>query len=376
MPIKVDFSGLRRAAQQMGAAPSKFAVVPSSERISPLTEKLDKGIELLDLEDIDVSNGLISYEGHQILLYIPDHGTRVMVAKDDGSKGNKFHVADCAKLKAMRSQNRFDRYIAVNNLTGTFDIHGVHPLYSKKITGKTDLKVCKQCLRHLRYKGYSGKQSKRIFDNFSLKEFFETYSSFFPHKPKAFLAKTSTQNNSDWANVYGELKAEKDFTCDSCNVRLDKNRELLHVHHINGKPDDFRIENLKLVCSTCMLAEKRHRPTFVTRDERKTLNRSRKAQRISMRSGWKEAFEFADPALFSILQLCEAESSPVPVVGLDIQNRREEVVGTLDLAWPRKKMAIVIDQEELEAARKQKWEAWTMNEVLEDSETFLWNLNL
>jgi hypothetical protein len=53
-------------------------------------------------------------------------------------------------------------------------------------SGETNLCVCKNCLTHLNYKNYDSLyyERKKIFDGFSLKEFFETYKQYFKYKPE------------------------------------------------------------------------------------------------------------------------------------------------------------------------------------------------
>jgi len=375
MPLRVDLSGLWASVRQMGARPVEFEIRPSGHQLDPIDLQLEEGLELSDLSALDVDNGLISYEGRQVLLYIPDHGTRALAALDKGAEGNKFHVADCTALKSMRSKGRFERYVATNNLSGHFEIHGEHPVLSRKVKGKAELKVCKFCLKHLRYKGYSGPSSKRIFDLFSLSEFFETYSSFFPHMPGGLARNDALERPGPGrASAYGTLKAERNFICENCGVDLSDHKENLQVHHRNGDPSDCSLDNLKVLCALCVVNEPKHQPTFVSHADRQKITRLRREQKVLRSRKWEVIYELADPGLHGVLSLCEKKKVKLPEVGLDIQARDSAIVATLELAWRRSRVGVAIDEADIAAASEQGWEVWSMNEVMEDEETFIWNV--
>ena len=118
MTIQFDFSELEAAVRLMGAAPVEFDVHVKAAPLDRIDAELEQGIELPDLQDVEVSNGLLNYKGRQILLYIRDHAGKVRKTLEDGKLGNKFHVADCKTLQGMRANGRFERYVVTNSFDG------------------------------------------------------------------------------------------------------------------------------------------------------------------------------------------------------------------------------------------------------------------
>ena len=108
------------------------------------------GVEI-DLKDLVSEQGLLSVKGRQVLLFIPDHGHRVVDALNNGAQGRRFHIAHCSTLDEMKSRNRFERYKVTNNLTGNFEIYG-YDQSRNELSGETRLHVCRNCLKHLNYK--------------------------------------------------------------------------------------------------------------------------------------------------------------------------------------------------------------------------------
>lgn len=191
MKLSVDLSLLLRAVEKMGAADIEFTIETNASPLEPIDIDLGKGVDL-PLKDIDFSNGLASYKGRQVLLYIKDHSYRILNAINNPQKdGNKFHVADCEKLKAMRKINRFDRYVVTNNLKGIFTIAGTHPGTKQNISEDVSLSVCKCCLKYLNFHGYllaeNQQQRDNIFNAFSINDFFDTYSSCFTQDRKSVV---------------------------------------------------------------------------------------------------------------------------------------------------------------------------------------------
>ena len=172
MRLDVDYSHLWNAVRRMGADAVEvdFNITRKIIAIDPIDVNLKVGKEV-DMSMIDTENGLISYEGRQVLLYIQDHGRNVQDALEDGSKGRKFHVAYCRTLEDMHIKGRYERYVATNDLSGSFYITGVHWERGTSIEGTTSLRVCKNCLMKLNYQGYRHDRVK-VFSAFDLEIFF------------------------------------------------------------------------------------------------------------------------------------------------------------------------------------------------------------
>ena len=205
MKLNVDFSSLNESVEKMGAELIEFKI----EKTKFTDLDIDKilattGIEINPI-DLEVIDGLLSYEGRQVLLFIPDHSQidKVIV---DSSVGNKYHVSDCGAIERMKHENKFDRYFVTNSVSGKFDIKGFSTKEKKDIETNTELNICKKCLSKLNYKNYR-KNKDNVFNAFNLNEFFETYSTHFTNIPK----KNKLINE---------------------NKRIDKDTKELELHHI------------------------------------------------------------------------------------------------------------------------------------------------
>ena len=364
--LRVDFSQLHAAVEQMGAAEVHFALHIHQDPIEPIDLKLQEGLEV-PLDEIDYQSGLLSYEGRQILLYIKDHGSTLQKAVANGADGKRFHVADCKTLQDMRARNRFDRYYVTNNLSGEFEITG-YDYYSNSVTtGTARLKVCINCLKKLNYKGYvSGARAPRktIWEPFSINEFFKQYSSCFKYLPHHDVD-DDAQYTEDWPVIAGRFKAKRNFKCQLCRVDLSEHRELLHVHHINGVKNDNRQKNLVALCIDCHRKQDSHEHMFVSHKQMQLITHLRREQSIGRKGTWDKVIQLADPAVEGVLLQCRAAGAPLPEVGYEVQNMREEVVAELELAWPKRLIGIALVEEDKTAAEKEGWTVWEMIEVLD-----------
>jgi hypothetical protein len=366
MRLIVDFSDLHAAVRKMGAAELEpdFELHLGAGSIDRIDIDLRQGKEVV-LEEVDTESGLLSYKGRQVLLYIQDHGKRVQAVLENGSNGNKYHVAFCATLDEMRSRGRFERYVATNDMGGRFRISGVDPHRQVPIEGEAELRVCKNCLDHLNYQGYQRGNRGAIFSRFSLEEFFATYSSLFPHMPSRMAGGNDSVYTEDWPDISRRYKADRLFRCESCGVDLANHRQLLHTHHKNGVKTDNRTSNLEALCADCHRRQPAHDGMFVRHEDMQLITRLRREQMSGdNHSNWEEVFELADPAVQGILHHCRARRLAPPEVGYELRESDGRIVGQLELAWPSKKAGVAISEDDLLVAREQGWRALPMLEAL------------
>lgn len=367
MSLKVDFTGLEAAVAKMGSGARKFDFRLDQVKLDPIDIALSKeGIEV-ELKDVSIETGLLSYKGRQVLLYIQDHGGDVKRALENGVNGRRFHVADCFALKSMRARGRFQRYVATNDLSGTFFINGTEYPSGKSLEGRAELKVCKYCLGEVNYRGYArGGNRYRIFEDFTLAEFFATYSSFFPHMPKRWAGERDALYTVDWPIISGQIKADKGFRCEQCGIDLGEHRQLLHVHHINGVKTDNAPGNLRVLCADCHQKQADHEHLFVPHEDMKLITRLRREQEIGGLPGcWQEAFELADTGVHGVLHACKAAGWGLPEVGYELQDQQGRIVAQLELAWPPQRKGVAIADEDIAAARRQRWQVWSMVEAVQ-----------
>lgn len=341
MKLNVNFDLLDQAVRQMGAEPVAFSLKCDMQqpRFTVDTELSGAGKEVT-LDELEYKNDLLSYDGHQVLLYIPDHGHKVSEVLKNSEKGNKFHVADCSKLDEMRRHNRFSRYRATNNISGVFEIFG-HSV-GEPLAGEAKLQVCKLCLSKLNYKGAgtgSADHRRALVARFELSQFFLTYMSLFKQLPK-MLEDNPTGYTEDWPEVSAGFRARAGFRCESCHVDLRKETYLLHTHHINGDKCDNAFGNLKSLCADCHRKEPFHNHMFVSRQDTAKIVRYRQEQNLPPPKGWLEIKHTADPAVIGIIEWCEKRGFSMPIVGqkFNIKDR----IKYAELAWPDQKIAVTL----------------------------------
>ena len=355
----------------MGAKKRDFNFHFASGPIGEIDLALKKGKDI-PLADVETPSGLLAYKGRQVLLYIRDHGWNVQKAAMDGESGKRFHVADCKTLQDMRNRNRYDRYVATNDLSGTFEITGIDPVTRTKVSKTAQLKVCINCLKKINYKGYNsiaGNPRELIWRHFSIDEFFKTYSSVFKYLPRSD-PDDHGQYTDDWPMISATYKTEKGSRCESCGVDLSEHTRLLHTHHVNGVKSDNRKTNLKALCIDCHRKQAQHDHIFVDHATMQTITRLRRKQSIANRGEWDEVMELADPAVNGVLFKVQRAGMPVPVIGHELQLPSGEVTAQLELAWPDRNVGIAIDENDATAAIDQGWSVWGIEKALDDFDAF------
>lgn len=262
MKLTIAFPALDALMHRMGAPAIQWW--PGASTLAPLdTAALaGRGIEI-DLSEVEPTpEGLLTYRGEQVILYIREPGRNADRATllNHPELGPKFHVADCSTLDEMRRKNRFERYVVTNNTSGLFTV------VARDLRGRSageldaELKVCKNCLRHLAYKGYgqSGNSAK-IWQGFSLPEFFKTYESRFRSKPR-YTDKTAPPPgyDPDWRQISARYRASVGWKCEQCGIVMTGHKALLHTHHINGVTGDNRDANFRALCVVCHAEQPGH----------------------------------------------------------------------------------------------------------------------
>lgn len=369
MKLTVDFSLLHNAVKRMGAASIDFELSNDLIPIEPIDAQLSAGLEV-DFNDIVFDTGLASYEGRQVLLYIKDHSynNKIYSVLEDGSKGNKYHVADCEMLERMRQRGRFDRYVVTNRLDGVFPVSGNDSGRNKLIEGETNLNVCQYCLEGINYRKFSslrrGGPRRAFVQQFNLADFFDTYSSFFKYMPSGVAGGQSSQYTNDWAVVSKKVRQQYNYQCQHCGLDLQEHKQLLHVHHINGVKSDNSAGNLTPLCCDCHRKQPDHQHMFVKHEDTKMIAQLRKFQGLNIKESWEDVYELADPGMHGVIDLLEKYHVPYPEIAERIQNSSNETVAELELAWPLKKVGVAVDKSDAIAATKLGWKVYSMRHAL------------
>ena len=282
MRLNVDFSLLEEAVRRMGgtAVPVdlEIDVRRGIDPIDPIDIILKNGFEI-ELSRIESHpSGMLSYQGRQVVLYIQDQWKNIRDVLADGIKGKKVHVADCDTLEEMRRRGRYERYVATNNVSGDFYVTGQDE-YGGRVEGAAKLRVCKNCLRRLDYKNYTGNRNQ-VFREFEWGEFFDSCRPHFARMPTRRAGVPDGAYTPDWKRASRRYREALKFRCENCGVDLTKHPQLLHVHHINGvKTDDDR-SNLKALCAVCHSKQPGHEHMRVSNKDANLIADLRRRQNL------------------------------------------------------------------------------------------------
>jgi hypothetical protein len=269
LPDFIEFEPFNRLRRLMNASLPEGC--SSGYVINHLThDDLDKALEGIegvtvgDISDVDVlPDGTLAYKGRRVLLYIRDkasyrdHDPRQLLPS--------FHVSNCRTLKRMREEGRYERYVVTQRTDGRFKMN-FHYGYGKVKSEVYELRVCRDCLGFLSYKGYSPADYKRhqTHSAFSLSEYFILYPKSLVHALPPHIDDTAPLN--DYTTGFREAsiryRSEHGWTCENakCGVDLSgaAHRRYLHTHHVNAQKNDDRSENHKALCIRCHAEQPMH----------------------------------------------------------------------------------------------------------------------
>ena len=295
MKIEFNSKSFDNLLKKMGA--QLIEAKENSDYLTPLELEEIRSSEgkQINIEDIsEDDDGLIRYFDEIVMIHIRDTQKSVYTVENDPEKTVRFHVAyNCKTLNEMRDKGKIDRYFASQNIDGEFTVDAyIDPDNRNSETIKTisELKVCKNCLKELDYKG-SGEGMRvptDIWEGFDIPEFFEKYPKANFKKPKfdEYTYKGSDYT-PDWPLIRRDILERRNFCCERCKVNLHQlnHRKLLHVHHKNSVKSDNSLRNLEVLCIDCNANEHAHlvNPQHM-KDKREECIKIKKEQGLSSKN--------------------------------------------------------------------------------------------
>lgn len=212
-----------------------------------------------------VENNELYFKNTKVLLYIRDqamYGQPEDILKNYKS-GYKFHLSWCKTLQSMFNSGKYEKYVVSTRQDDVLLVRAIGS-NNKVYESEQKLHVCRYCLSTLNYKGYryaTKAQKDKIYNEFSLKEFFNVQNSdySFHDMPKhdEYSAKTNIYPDN-WEHVSELHRKLCHYQCERCGKDCSHDHSLLHVHHKNGNKQDIRQSNLIALCLECHISEHPH----------------------------------------------------------------------------------------------------------------------
>ncbi|WP_443866987.1 HNH endonuclease signature motif containing protein [Megamonas funiformis] len=224
------------------------------------------GITITPLDkNFSIKNNELFYKNTKVLLYIRD---QAMYGQPEDALKNyksayKFHLSWCQTLQTMFNSGKYEKYVVSTRQDDVLLVRAIGS-NNKVYESEQKLHVCRYCLSTLNYKGYryaTKAQKDKIYNEFSLKEFFNVQNSdySFHDMPKhdEYSAKTNIYPDN-WEHVSELHRKLCHYQCERCGKDCSHDHSLLHVHHKNGNKQDIRQSNLIALCLECHISEHPH----------------------------------------------------------------------------------------------------------------------
>lgn len=265
MKLNIDFSGLERARQSIGAplgAKREFQR-PEKELSSIEVAFIESGFVLLSADDLKDNlvfvSGIPSIENQPVTLHIyQPHSDADELQSEPCADGPRYHFYDCSKLEEMRRGGRFNRYVATARTKGSFAVQPKNK-FTKKWEDEIEAKLlpCRHCLSALDYNNYqtlSNQSRTELVESFPIEEMLESLKPIFRCLPLySSSSMPAADYSSDWAKISLQTRGSSNWLCNCCGVKLEQKtgKGLLHVHHKDGIRGNNRPSNLRVLCAEC-----------------------------------------------------------------------------------------------------------------------------
>lgn len=162
------------------------------------------------------------------------------------------------------------------------------------------------------------------------------------------------------------------YDCHQCRVTLNDDKNLIHVDDKNNiscldcvRKHSPAIPTFVNVHGTTRPKHKAPRPVFVSHQDTRRINALRRKQNILDPTSWEKVDKFIDPALRGVAAFCKHYEVDAPEIGFIIG---KNIV--LDMAWPKDRIAIVIDPDDARIAIAEGWNCLPIFETFETADSF------
>ncbi|MGL6176996.1 MAG: HNH endonuclease, partial [Vibrionaceae bacterium] len=193
-------------------------------------------------------------------------------------------------------------------------------------------------------------------------------SSFFKSLPDSRSAATPGSYTADWPAISAQLRSKLNYTCEQCGVCLVTEKRLLHTHHINGNRTDNSAENLRALCADCHKKQPHHAHVYVKHEDMLKINQLRREQHKFDVFDYDKLRECADTALDGLLQKCQSMKLPSAELGIAVNDKGNMIA--IDLCWPRRKVAVLINMTHANALKAYGWNVFAAFDALSNFESF------
>lgn len=254
LPDFTDDPALNALRRVMGASLRDYTPPASVSPTEAEIETLSKSGIDIPLDDVHVlPDGTLAYKNQRVVLYIRDvrHYRSHSIDERDWPR---FHVANCDKLKEMRANKRYDRYVVATRDTGIFQINLVGEFNSKEKRDQA-LNVCQYCLSAINWDEFVARRKyaeerKKIVAAFKLTNFYDLFGKTFIVEEPKHTDETAPLDvyDKNFNAIARKIKEKRGYRCGKCGCDFSNNKRFLHAHHINGVKSDNSEENIELLC--------------------------------------------------------------------------------------------------------------------------------
>jgi DNA-directed RNA polymerase subunit RPC12/RpoP len=165
----------------------------------------------------------------------------------------KFHITSCQTVEQQRSANNFHgRYYWHNSDTVDLTDRETGAIHSG-----VKLQLCANCKRQASISEYH--DSAGFFNSLDVGEQEDLNKEY---EVDIF------GYTKDWQNVSRQYRKLRDYTCESCNIKIiiPSDKRFIHVHHKSGSKVNNRVSNLECLCILChSMSDATHRKNFEKR---------------------------------------------------------------------------------------------------------------